>query len=210
MSTAWRTSLGCCACAACPGPGAVSAGPLPSAFCLSCPCLRSRPGSHLGTAPLHVAPSFAVPMTRGPLPPSPRPPLLPAKGGGDARGNSPNRLPLATGAGGGAGTRARGLPAGDPEARGAAPPGSPAATAGSLRQRRKSARPPYARPCLWGAVLCAAFKKSFTLKPCFAFHVHENDHGCSWMVRCECSVLVCVCASSVCFLGAAAPRLFSA
>lgn len=193
-----------------PWPGAVSAGPLPSALCLSCPCLRSRPGSHLGTAPLHVAPSFAVPMTRGPLPPGPRPPLLPAKGGGDARGNGPNRLPLATGAGGGAGTRARGLPAGDPEARGAAPPGSPAATAGSLRQRRKSARPPYARPCLWGAVLCAAFKKSFTFKPCFAFHVHENDHGCSWMVRCECSVLVCVCASSVCFLGAAAPRLFSA
>lgn len=54
--------------------------------------------------------------------------------GSDITVSNPHSSPLVTGAGRGEGTRAGGVPAGDPEAGGAAPPGSPAAVPGAPRQ----------------------------------------------------------------------------
>ena len=96
-----------------------------------CPHLRSHPGSPLEAAPLLVAPLYEVPEKRGPSPsPLSSPPA--SEGGGVTMGSGDagihvNRPPLVTGAGSGAGAGAGGLPAGDPEAGGAAPPGGPAA-----------------------------------------------------------------------------------
>lgn len=112
-----------------PWSGVVSSGPMCLLF-LSAHVSEATLGPPLEAAPLLVAPSYEVPEKRGPSPSSLSSPPA-SEGGGVTMGSGDagihvNRPPLVTGAGSGAGAGAGGLPAGDPEAGGAAPPGGPA------------------------------------------------------------------------------------
>lgn len=116
-----------------PWSGAVASGLMCLLF-LSAHVSEATLGPPLEAAPLLMAPSYEAPEKRGPSP-GPLPSTPASEGGGVTMGSGDagihvNRPPLMTGAGSGAGAGAGGLPTGDPEAGGAAPPGSPAAVPG--------------------------------------------------------------------------------
>lgn len=126
--------------------------------------------------------------------------LVPFRGkwvqlGSDITVSNPHNLPLATGAGRGAGAWAGGVPAGDPAAGGAAPPGSPAAGPRPPRQRCKSAC--HGLQAYVGEQLVIVFL-NFIFNNIFAFYVHGNDSRHSWMRRYVSSVS----ALSTCMAGA--------